>query len=324
MRADRLLSLMLLLQTRGKQSAQALAKKLEVSLRTVYRDVEALSTAGVPVYTEKGPGGGIALVENYRTSLTGLTPDEVRALFMLNIPAPLMQLGVAPELNSALLKLSAALPASRRADEERTRNRFHLDANWWSQDNEPVPYLQMIQEAVWQEHRLQVSYRSFFGTVFIDIVEPLGLVAKAGVWYMILSSNYLLRVLRVSDILKAEYRPEKFTRPSSFDIADFWQAYCKEIASRPPFIAEVRVSPALVEALPRYFGDQIRKQLALAEPDEQGWIRVSLPFEHFFAARERILGFGNAVEVLGPLPLRESVADFASQIIALYQGSNPS
>ena len=150
MRADRLLSLLMLLQTRGQMTARELAEELEVSERTIYRDIDALSAAGVPVYAVRGPGGGCALMDGYRTDLTGLTRDEVRALFMLSVPAPLADLGLSRELRAALRKLSAALPVTRRADERRMRERVHLDSVWWYQQEEPVPYLRTIQEKVAQ------------------------------------------------------------------------------------------------------------------------------------------------------------------------------
>src|SRR5512147_2861952 len=153
MRADRLLSLLMLLQARGRMTAQELARELEVSERTIYRDINALSASGVPVYAESGPGGGCALLDSYRTNLTGLTADEARALFMLSIPAPLDQLGVGQELRAALLKLSAALPSSRRPDEERARQRIHIDSLAWFQGEDPVPHLHTLQQAVWQDRR---------------------------------------------------------------------------------------------------------------------------------------------------------------------------
>lgn len=318
MRANRLISLILLLQTRGKMTARKLAETLEVSERTIYRDLESLSAAGVPVYAEKGPGGGIALLESYRTTLTGLTADEARALFMLTIPAPLEQLGISRELNSALLKLSAALPPERRLDEERTRQRFYLDAAWWSDQADPAPYLHLVQQALWHDQMLKLSYRTFFDAVIEVTVNPMGLVAKASVWYLVFARENAYHVVRVSHILSAEMLPETFTRPTDFDLPAFWLSWCTKTVNRPPFIAVVRVDPQLASDLPRYFGETIRRQLAQAEPDAQGWLKLSLPFEHFFAARERILGFGRAVEVIAPLPLRESVLDFARQIVERY------
>ena len=212
MRADRLLSLLMMLQARGRVTAETLAQELEVSVRTVYRDLDALSGAGVPVYAEKGPGGGIALLESYRTTLTGLTTEESRALFMLNIPAPLAQLGVSQELKTALLKLSAALPASRRAEEERARQRFHLDAVGWSQSLEPAPYLQLVQQALWNDRRLKLFYRTFFGTLIERVGEPLGLVAKASVWYLVYTEAEVRRVVRVADLLQVDADAYQYTR----------------------------------------------------------------------------------------------------------------
>lgn len=318
MRADRLLSLAMLLQTRGRMTARALAKELETSERTIYRDVEALSEAGVPVYAEKGPGGGIALLESYRTTLTGLTTEESRALFMLNIPAPLAQLGVSQELKTALLKLSAALPASRRAEEERARQRFHLDAVGWSQSVEPAPYLQPVQQALWDDRRLKLSYRTFFGTLIEHVGEPLGLVAKASEWYLVYAEGGARRVVRAADLMGAERLPETFSRPPDFDLAAFWQAWCAEVRPQARYTARVRAAPELVKDLPRYFGEALRAQIEQAVPDGQGWVELDLAFTDFFAARGRLLGFGRAVEVLAPLPLRESVADFAAQIVSLY------
>ena len=161
MRADRLLSLLMLLQTRGKMTAQALAQELEVSERTIYRDIDALCTSGVPIYGEAGLDGGYALLDSYRTNLTGLSEAEVRALFMLNVPAPLADLGVSRELKSALLKLTAALPAARRPHEEHVRQRFYLDSAGWQRDEEAVPHLKTIHQAVWQDRKLYLTVRTF-------------------------------------------------------------------------------------------------------------------------------------------------------------------
>jgi predicted DNA-binding transcriptional regulator YafY len=322
MRADRLLSLLMLLQARGRMTAHKLAEELEVSERTIYRDIDALSVAGVPVYGERGPEGGFALLDSYRTNLTGLTADEVRALFMLSIPAPLAELGVSQELKSALLKLSAALPTTRRHDEERVRQRFHLDSTWWFQGEEPAPHLQTIHQAVWQDCRLYITYRMQFGTpVEIErLVDPYGLVAKAGVWYFVCASKGQIRVHRVSRVLDARLSDESFERPAGFDLVAFWEEWCSEFEeSRPYYPVTVRVAPDLVPLLPQYFGDQVRAAIAQAgPPDAEGWIALELPFETLVAARVRILGFGRAIEVLEPEPLRKSVLDFAAQIVDLY------
>lgn len=312
----------MLLQARGRMTAAKLAHELEVSVRTVYRDIEALGVAGVPVYTESGPGGGCALVEGYRTALTGLTRDEARALFMLSIPAPLAQLGLADELKSALLKLAASLPTAHRNDDERTRNRVHLDAVGWSAGGEATPHLRTLYRAVWEERRLYLTYRTFLGIEVTQTVEPLGLVAKAGVWHLIYSYGGRVRARRTSDVVDAHGSDEIFARPPDFDLAAFWQAECAEReANRLPFLTRVRLRPALIPQLPRYFGERAGDLLAEAEPaDAEGWITASLPFESFEVARERILGFGAAAEVLAPEALRRSVADFAAQVLSRYRG----
>ncbi len=321
-RADRLLSLLMLLQTRGRMTAQDLASKLEVSERTIYRDIAALGIAGVPVYAERGPGGGCELLESYRTTLTGLTLQEARALFMLNIPAPLDQLGVTQELKAALLKLSAALPASRRGEEERSRQRIHLDSSWWFQAEEAVPCLPAIQQALWQDHKLHLTYRADFGTQVHQVVAPYGLVAKSSVWYLVYTHpSGDVRALQVSRITEAAILEETFDRPPDFDLAAFWKEWCADFEnSRIRYRVKLRAAPNLVQQLPFYFGDTIREILAQAPPpDAEGWIVLTLPFESEPAARARILGFGRAAEVLEPEALRKSVIDFAEQIVAFYR-----
>jgi len=321
MRADRLLSLLILLQTRGSLTAQELADELEVSVRTIYRDLQALSTAGVPVYAERGPGGGCSLLESYRTNLTGLTPQEARALFMLSIPAPLDQLGVTQELKAALLKLSAALPASQRGEEERSRQRIHLDSSWWFQAEEAVPCLLTIQQALWQDRKLHLTYRADFGTQVQQTIAPYGLVAKASVWYLVYAHpSGDVRALQVSRVAEAAILDETFERPANLDLAAFWKDWCTEFEdSRARYMVTVRAAAELVPQLPYYFGNGIQALITQAPaPDAEGWITLTLPFESLPAARARILGFGRAVEVLEPEALRKSVIDFASQITAFY------
>jgi predicted DNA-binding transcriptional regulator YafY len=326
MRADRLLSILMLLQARGPMTAAALAQELEVSVRTIYRDMDALSAAGVPVYADRGPGGGFALLDRYRTTLTGLTEAEVRALFMLSVPEPLAQLGVRDELRAALRKLSASLPAGRRPDEELVRQRIHLDSVWWFQGGEPVPHLPTVQQAVWEDRRLCVTVRLPFQTDVERLVEPYGLVAKAGVWYMVNARRGHIRVHRLSHLVDARLTDEPFVRPPDFDLRSFWNEWCTDHeANRPSLLVRVRVSPALLAELPLHFGEPIRATMAAAgAPDEEGWVVLDLPFETIYDARTHILGFGRAVEVLAPLALRRSVIDHATQITRLYASQQAS
>lgn len=320
MRADRLLSLLMLLQARGQMTAQELAKELEVSERTIYRDIEALSVAGIPIYGESGPEGGYALLNSYRTNLTGLTEGEVRALFMLSIPAPLADLGVSQELRTALLKLSAALPDNHRRDEAKVRQRFHLDSTWWRQGEEHLPHLPIIHHALWQDRRLHIVYRTAVGIPLERLVAPYGLVAKAGIWYLVCARNEAIHVHRVSNLLDVRVADESFEHPADFVLAEFWSNWCQAYESLlARFTATVRVAPSFVPELPRRFGSQMHNKIAQAgPPDVEGWIRLELTFESFEDARNRILGFGRAVEVLEPRALHRSVLDYAEQIINLY------
>jgi len=301
-------------------TARELAKYLEVSERTIYRDINALSAAGVPVYGEAGPEGGFALVDHYRTTLTGLTEGEVRALFMLSIPAPLADLGMSQKLRTALLKLSAALPDVHRRDEELVRQRFHLDSTWWRHGKELVPHLLTIHQAIWQDCKLHMTYHPPFTIKIERLVAPYGLVAKAGIWYLVFTRNSAIRVHRVSDLLNVRMSDEPFERPVGFNLAAFWEEWCSEHETFLfDYSATVRVAPSFIPELPRYFGGHIHTKIAQAgPPDAEGWIRLELSFESFEAARERILGFGRGVEVLEPRALQRSVLDYAEQIIDLY------
>lgn len=320
MRADRLLSMLMLLQTRGRLTARQLANELEVSERTIYRDVVALSAAGIPVYTEDGPGGGISLLEDYQTRLTGLRPEEAQALSMLNIPEPLVRLGVGQELKAALLKLSAAVPPSVREVQAQARHRIHLDAAWWFQPEEPTTCLQTIQQAVWQDHLLEISYRGDFNATFEQIIAPYGLVAKANIWYLVFARQGRVRARRVSRIISATILPQSFERPADFDLAAFWQKWCEDFEKdRPYYEVRVLVSPFLAARLPQLLREN-QPDFLNAPPAMQrdGWQVMTLTFESFETARTRILGYGGAIEVLEPLALRTSVADFARQIQKIY------
>jgi predicted DNA-binding transcriptional regulator YafY len=321
MRADRLLSMVMLLQSRGSITARDLAAELEVSERTIYRDLTALSAAGIPIYAERGPGGGVRLVEEYRTTLTGLTPDETRALFMMSIPAPLAQLGLGADFKAALLKLSASLPETRRAEESRTRQRILLDSTWWFQSAQDVPCLLTIQQALWQDRPLRITVRwEVFNTVLEQEAEPYGLVAKTNIWHLVYGRGGSPHVVRVSQIAQADLLPGTFTRPPDFDLASFWEGWCRDYESQPPFRARVRVASEALRHLGEYVGERARGGLSLTSPpDAEGWVTLDLPFESFFAARTRLLGLGRAVEVLEPKSLRKSLVDFAEQVVEFYK-----
>jgi predicted DNA-binding transcriptional regulator YafY len=322
MRADRLLTLLLLLQSRGQMTAQQLAKELEVSERTIYRDIDALSSAGVPVYSERGAGGGFGLLDGYRTRLTGLTDKETRAFFMLSIPAPFVDLGVTQELKAALLKMSASLSDAQRHTGEFVRQRFMIDPSGWQRSVELVPHLSAIKEALWQDKKLQVTYRLPFETYVTRVIKPYGLVAKAGGWYVVFGRDDYdwTRTLQVSHIVSACVLDESFDRPTSFELGPYWSEWCaKNEQNRPVYNVTIRAAPELVRDLPRLFGGQVRKiVIEDARCRHADWEVLVLPFESFESARSCILGFGGSADVLDPQELRSSVIDFAAQVLDFY------
>lgn len=327
MRADRLLSILMLLQSRNGMTAPQLAEELEVSVRTIYRDIEALSTAGVPVYAERGRAGGCKLVDGYDTSLTGLTRDEVKALFILSVPQSLDRLGVTRELQSALRKLAAALPKSQRHGEEMVRQRVYLDWEDWREEARPVPHLQIIHRAVSEDRVLVITYTKIIGPGTVERFErkvsPYGLVAKGGEWYLVCSRGGGMRVNRVSSIIEAEITDQVFSRPHDFDLPTFWKDWCAEHwRNQTSYPVRVRLSPDLATVMLLHSDRSIREAVTRASsPDAQGWVTATLTFDRFEGARRSILALGRAIEVLHPEPLRLSVIDYARQIIDFYSST---
>jgi predicted DNA-binding transcriptional regulator YafY len=321
MRADRLLSILLLLQNQGKMTAKDLSEALEVTVRTIYRDIDALCNAGVPIYSDSGHGGGFSLLNDYHTNLTGLSEDELEALLMLRSLAPLSDLGLSKALQAALLKISAALPESSRSKDEIFRQCFYFDSTWWQQSDIRIPHLHVVQDAVLHNHKLLIAYQTPFSLKVERIVSPFGLVAKAGKWYVVCERNESLHVYNISNLADALLCEDKFERPADFELEKFWNHWCSEReAFLTNFIVSVRVAPNFVHILPMYFGNQINQKIVQAEPsDAKSWIPLELTFESFEAARDRILGFGRGVEVLEPKALQLSIRDYAEQIIDLYQ-----
>src|SRR5215469_4101524 len=235
MRADRLLAILLILQAHGRMTAHELAQRLEVSERTIHRDMEALSTAGVPVVAERGVGGGWRLLEEYRTNLTGLNDAEIQALFLTRPPRLLADLGLDKASEAALIKLLAALPSGARHSAEDARQRIYVDTAGWRRYEEAVPCLPTLQEAIWQERRLRFHYaRADDGAVSERVVDPLALVAKGSVWYLVAAVEGEPRTYRVSRIQSAEVLDEACVRPAGFDIATYWERSSAEFQANIP------------------------------------------------------------------------------------------
>jgi len=319
MRADRLLSVLLLLQVHRRLTARELAQRLEVSQRTIHRDMEALSAAGFPVFAERGSGGGWMLVEGYRTNLTGLNKDEIQALFLTKPLKLLADLGLEKASNAALLKLSAALPSTHRDNAEQARQRIHIDLSGWNRSNESIEFLPAVQEAIWQERKLRMTYQRGGGCDPVDrLVDPLGLVAKGSVWYLVAAVDGALRSYRVSSILGLEQSAEQCVRPKGFDLAAFWaQSTASFKASLPQYRTTVRIAP---EAFPfMRFAGRFARILQTDAPDADGWIRVTLRFDVEEMAIGYALSFGEKLEVLEPKTLRTKVIEEARNLIRFYE-----
>ena len=313
MRASRLVSIILLLQARGRMTAAHLAEELEVSVRTVYRDVESLHAAGIPLYGDAGHRGGYQLLDGYQTRLTGLSQDEAKALSLSGLPGPAAELGLGSVLAVAQLKVRAALPPALAEQAGTTAERFHLDASGWYAQAEEAPFLPAVADAVWRGTVLQVRYRRWKAPTDVDRrLEPYGLVLKAGRWYLVAGPGP--RTYRVDMMLDLVELDERFTIPAAFSLAAYWQSYTAEfLAGLHRADAVVRLSPAAAARLTGPAADALAAT-GVTEPD--GWIRAVLPIESVDLAIPQFLT--PDIEVLAPPDLRAQVAATARAIAALY------
>ncbi|MFJ4779313.1 helix-turn-helix transcriptional regulator [Streptomyces sp. NPDC088762] len=318
MKSSRLLSILLLLQTRGRMTAAELARELEVSVRTVYRDAEALAAAGVPLYGDAGHSGGYRLLAGYRTRLTGLSTPEAEALFLTGMPGPAAELGLGPALSAAQLKLRAALPPELRAQADRMRLRFHLDAPGWYAEHEETPHLAQVADAVWRGRVIEVRYRRWKEPREVDRrLAPYGLVLKAGRWYLVAGPEGP-RTYRIDQILSLRETTEEAEPPAGFDLAAHWRRTQADFHARlHPEEAVVRLSPA---AAARLTGPQARALAATGTPDPElpGWTRAVLPVESQEQARSQFLSLGPEAEVLSPPALRSAITSALAAMSARY------
>lgn len=321
MLASRLLSILMLLQTRGRMSARELADEFEVAVRTIHRDIDQLSAAGIPVYAERGRSGGFRLRDGYRTMLTGLSESEAESLFLAGIPGPAAQLGLSDVLFTARLKLLAALPPDLQRGAERIAERFHLDPGGWFHSVDQLPSLPTVARAVWSERMLKLRYRRGGETdARPRRLAPLGLVLKGGVWYLVAQSGKSIRTYRAANIRDAEICEESFARPKHFDLAAHWEASVREYEAGVYHAhADVRLSPKgvyLLEMLGPYV--MAAAERTAGKPDRNGWVRCTLPLESIgFGVRE-LLRLGTEVVVLGPPELRAQLAATASTVAATH------
>jgi predicted DNA-binding transcriptional regulator YafY len=329
MQASRLLSILMLLQSRGRISARALADELEVSLRTIYRDVDRLSASGVPIWAEQGRNGGFQLREGWRTKLDGLTAPEAQAVFLAGLPGPAAELGLGEALASAQLKLMAALPPEWQDDAQRVGTRFHLDpVDWYRGASAAGESLALMARAVWQSERVAVRYESWQGVSEREL-EPLGLVLKAGAWYVIArsagpgGSAKPPRSYRLHGMLELRALGQPFTRPRRFDLAAYWRESTRR------FEAELYRGEARLTLSPRGLKRARELSGAVAEalhssarpdPGRDGWVVAQIPIESTEHAAGQLLRLGADAIVLGPKDLRELVIARLAAMAALYRG----
>jgi predicted DNA-binding transcriptional regulator YafY len=327
-RADRLVSLVLLLQARGRTTAGALAAELGVSVRTVYRDLEALSAADVPVLAESGPGGGCELLPGYRFPLRALSRDEAEALIILGVPPALRELGLADAVTAAHRQIRVT--SGLAGDQAPAGPLIYLDMPRWFTSAEPVPQLLRLAEALRGGRRVDLRYRRGNGETdpAPRSVGPLGLVNKAGTWYLVAApgerhpGEQQPAVFRVGRIISVQVRAEPFQRPAGFDLAAFWAEWSREfVATRPRLPVRLRASPPALAILPEVLGDYARDAIdAAGPPDELGWRSLVLSFEHERAAAHRLAGFGPLIEVQSPLAVRDLLVATAQGILERYGG----
>ncbi len=318
MRASRLLTMLMMLQAQGRVTAQALAEACEVSIRTVYRDIDALSAAGVPVYSDRGSAGGYRLLDGYRTRLNGLSVQEAEALFLSGLAGPAAALGLDAAMAAGQLKLTAALPAELRCTAERMRSRFHLDAPGWFNSPEEPQHLQRIARAVWEERLIEMRYRSWTAEKQRR-VGPLGLVLKSGAWYLIGAVGQDARTYRIARILELEVLDEGFERPVDFDLAAHWREGLQRVESQlHQSHAQVRLTPLGFRMLEPLVSSYARAAMEVGEPDAEGRRVVVLPVGSVWQACSELLRFGTEAEVLGPPELRLRMGEIAASLQQTY------
>ena len=312
MRADRLVSIMLLLQAHGRMSAGGLAERLEVSRRTIHRDLEALGMAGVPVVVDRGATGGASLVDGYRTDLTGFSEPELRALVAFGAGDLAADLGMQPALDSASRKLAAAAGDGRTSS---LQQRVLIDGDTWSRMRTVPEHLARVQNALWSERRLRLRYRRGEQRVVERVVEPYGLVSKRGTWYLLAGVDGTRRVYRVSRIEDAEILPETFNRPRNFDLASAWGEAVASYRAAPPVRVVVRPRPDRAEAVACVYGENVveRRPNGLLE----------LEFSSLEAAAGMLAGFGGSLEVVSPVALRQKLATIGQELLATYVDPAP-
>ncbi|SRR5579871_698554 len=313
MRAQRLLSILMQLQVNRRVTARDLARKLEVSERTILRDMDALSSTGIPVVAERGAGGGWSLLEEYQTRLTGLSPGEIQSLFVSKNGKWMADLGLQQVADAAWTKLQAALPASARMEADFVRQRVLVDARGWRNPSESAASLPVLLDALWRGRRVRFLYESVLSEAAERSVDPLGLVARGSTWYLIANRESQSRTYRVSRMRSVEVLEAAASRPPDFDLAAYWERSAAEFREKLPeyratFLAKAKVMPWI-----RYRGWRLEE-----ETPEGAMVRVRLRFDAEEEALQFSVSFGADVEVLEPIELRSKAREVGMSIVQLY------
>lgn len=309
MRADRLLAIMLLLQTRGKMTAQRLADRLEVSRRTILRDIDALSAAGLPVYAEGGHGGGIVLDEQYRTTLAGMLEQEVRTLFVGDNSKLLGEIGLGDAAQSTLLKLQAIVPDSHRPAVDHLRQRILIDPVWWWRDSQPLPFWEQLQRAVYEDRPVRTVYERHNGELIERILEPYSLVAKSSIWYLIANHAGTLHTYRVVRFRQIILLDTHFQRQEGFDLQTYWHAQLQqfeELADEYAFT--LRMPPDQMSFLKEVVPGRYQQ---VGPADGDGWITVQFQLASLGFAKMLVFGLGAHAVVVEPQELHEAIQNTA-------------
>lgn len=316
MRADRLLSILLLLQKRGKMTSRELAQRLEVSERTVFRDMEALCASGIPILSERGREGGWMLAEGYRTSLTGMKPAEIGSLLLSADSSILKDLGIEDDFSSAVLKLEAATSPRTHHPTNYLSERIHIDGAAWHPSDETYPFLSVLQEALWENRKVRIAYPRN-NELKERFIEPLGLVAKRGVWYVVARSEGEMRTFRISRLMDAEGTNDFFERPDAFDLKRYWEESTMAFkAALPKYPVKLKVKNTALQALQR------ERYVSILDTEPSAnteWVHVEAEFNTVESASRIILSYTPSIIVVAPAQLLEMVKSAIKEIHAAYE-----
>ncbi|UTM58196.1 YafY family transcriptional regulator [Photobacterium sp. CCB-ST2H9] len=324
MRASRLLTILMTLQSRDLVRAPELARACQVSVRSIYRDIDSLSALGIPVYSEQGVNGGYRLLDGYKTQLNGFSKQEVETLLMLGLSGPAKALGVAPAMSEARLKLMAAIPAELRSHAERFQSCFLLDSPGWFTESETVSHLPELFTAAWQKRQIEFDYQSWRGSSH-RIVNPLGMVLKAGNWYLVAQpqDRHQARTYRVARIQNLNRLNQNFELQTPFDLSDYWQASTRQMeAELYPNTAEIKLTAKGLRMLPGLSPPYVRQHTHITQTEDFGWTTVTLPSGNTEQALIEMLRFGPEVQVVQPEALRQAMRNVIEVMRGYYADGN--